>query len=135
MRRYAAYFVWSFLIAAAIGCLESLQALAANLDAVSFDLQINAAPQASLVFDRYNHVVFSFAKEDRTNIALGQVSPSMIAAVLAAEDRHFFEHAGLDPVAIGRAALVDLRHGEARQGGSTITQQLVRQVALTRERT
>jgi 1A family penicillin-binding protein len=134
-KSYVALFAWSFFVAASIVCLESLQGFGANLDEISLAMQVNRAPQASLVFDRDNHVVFSFAREDRTNVSLDQISAALISAVLAAEDRHFFDHAGLDVTAIARAALVDLRHRETRQGGSTITQQLVRQLALTRERT
>lgn len=57
------------------------------------------------------------------------------AAVLAAEDRHFFRHPGLDPIAIARALLANARAGEPVQGGSTITQQLVKNAFLTPERT
>jgi penicillin-binding protein 1B len=57
------------------------------------------------------------------------------AAVLAAEDRWFFRHPGIDPVAIVRALVVDLRLGTAAQGGSTITQQLVKNAFLSPRRT
>jgi 1A family penicillin-binding protein len=59
----------------------------------------------------------------------------MISAVVAAEERYFFKHAGMDLFGLARAAWVNLRAGAKKQGASTITQQLVRQVALTRERT
>jgi penicillin-binding protein 1B len=57
------------------------------------------------------------------------------AAVLAAEDRNFFRHPGVDPFAVLRALVHDLRSGEARQGGSTLTQQLVKNAFLTPHRT
>src|SRR3989441_7185728 len=57
------------------------------------------------------------------------------AAALAAEDRHFFQHPGVDPVAIVRALVADLRVRERRQGGSTITQQLVKNAFLSPHRT
>ena len=56
-------------------------------------------------------------------------------AVLAAEDRNFFRHPGVDPLAIVRALLVDLRARSAVQGGSTLTQQLVKNAFLTPHRT
>ena len=56
-------------------------------------------------------------------------------AVLAAEDRDFFEHRGVDPIGIARAACQDIRGGGVQQGGSTITQQYVKLVYLTNERT
>ena len=55
-------------------------------------------------------------------------------AVLATEDRRFYSHFGLDLIGIARAAYVNLRAGRAVQGGSTITQQLAKNVFLTRER-
>jgi penicillin-binding protein 1A len=73
--------------------------------------------------------------EDRVSVAYDELPPVLIAAVLAAEDQDFFEHAGLDPIAIGRAAWSDIRDKGSRQGGSTITQQYVKNVYLTNERT
>jgi penicillin-binding protein 1B len=62
--------------------------------------------------------------------------PSMCRrAVLAAEDRNFFRHPGVDPLAIVRALIVDLRAGTTVQGGSTLTQQLVKNAFLTPHRT
>jgi penicillin-binding protein 1A len=54
--------------------------------------------------------------------------------VLATEDRDYYEHGGVDPVGIGRALYNDLRGGGVKQGGSTITQQYVKNVYLTSER-
>src|SRR5919106_1204922 len=79
-------------------------------------------------------LVFWFASEDRTNVPLERVSPTMITAVLTAEDRYFFTHAGMDVFGLARAAWVDLKARAVKQGGSTITQQLIRHVALTTDR-
>ncbi len=75
-------------------------------------------------------------EEDRVNVTLDEVPQVAINAVVAAEDRDFFEHGGVDPVGIARAALSDIRGSSAsQQGGSTITQQYVKNVYLTNERT
>ncbi|HSF38671.1 MAG TPA: PBP1A family penicillin-binding protein [Thermoanaerobaculia bacterium] len=58
----------------------------------------------------------------------------VVQAVLAAEDSSFYWHPGVSPTGIARAALVNLRRGEVSQGGSTLTQQLVKNVFLTHER-
>jgi penicillin-binding protein 1B len=58
-----------------------------------------------------------------------------VEAVLAAEDRRFYQHVGIDVVAMLRATAANLRQGGIRQGGSTITQQLARTLFLTGERT
>ncbi len=72
--------------------------------------------------------------ENRVSVHLDQVPKVVVDAVLAAEDREFFDHAGIDPVGIARATWADVRGG-ALQGGSTITQQYVKNVYLDRERT
>lgn len=59
-------------------------------------------------------------------VELGAVDSLLIAATLAAEDRRFFHHPGIDPLAIARAAWQNLRAGRAISGGSTLTQQLVK---------
>jgi penicillin-binding protein 1B len=73
--------------------------------------------------------------ERRKLITLNQAPGNLIHAVLAAEDRHFYSHYGLDPIGIMRALCVNLLHGGIRQGGSTITQQLAKNYFLTSERT
>jgi penicillin-binding protein 1A len=115
-------------------CLGSLHVFATGLDRLTSDIELDAAPEASLVYDRHGTLVFSFASEDRTNVPLDGVSPAMISAVLAAEDRHFFRHVGMDFIGIARAAWVDVQARAVKQGGSTITQQLIRQIALSRDR-
>ncbi|MFQ5972129.1 MAG: transglycosylase domain-containing protein, partial [Alphaproteobacteria bacterium] len=67
-------------------------------------------------------------------VALDQLPPYLPRAVLATEDRRFYEHSGLDPRGIARAMLANLRKGRIVQGGSTITQQLAKNLFLTRER-
>jgi penicillin-binding protein 1A len=74
------------------------------------------------------------AEEDRINVTLDRVPRVLVAAVLSAEDKDFFRHGGIDPVGIGRALYYDLRERSAQQGGSTITQQYVKNVFLTSER-
>ncbi len=59
---------------------------------------------------------------------LGEVSPRLVDATLASEDRAFFSHDGVDRLAILRAALLNVRRGRAVSGGSTVTQQLVKRI-------
>jgi penicillin-binding protein 1B len=73
--------------------------------------------------------------EDRVLVRLDEVPELLVNALIAVEDRKFFEHHGLDFSAIARAALANLRAGRTVQGGSTITQQLVKNYFLTQERT
>lgn len=73
-------------------------------------------------------------EENRVSKKLKEMAPVLIDAVLAAEDRDFFNHSGVDARAIARATIADLR-GKSLQGGSTITQQYVKNAFLSRERT
>ena len=92
-------------------------------------------PQATLVFDRAGQPAFSFFVEQRIDVPLSSVSQHMIDAVLAVEDRRFLLHRGVDPIRIAGAAWTNLRAGRIVQGGSTITQQLVRASQLSPART
>lgn len=79
--------------------------------------------------------VFKVHHEDRILIEPDAIPPLLTAALKAIEDRKFDRHHGVDVAAIVRAALVNLRHGEIRQGGSTLTQQLVKSYFLDGRRT
>ncbi len=133
--RFGRYFIGCAAAAALVCCLGSLHVFASGLDQLTRGMQLDSVPEASLVYDRHHNLVFSFASEDRTNVPLDQVSAAMVSAVLTAEDRHFFGHVGMDLFGLTRAAWVDLKARALKQGGSTITQQLVRHVALTTDRT
>ncbi|MBW8456328.1 MAG: penicillin-binding protein 1B [Pseudomonas sp.] len=72
--------------------------------------------------------------EDRILIKLDQVPPYLVETLVAVEDREFFNHFGVSPKSIVRAVWVNLTAGQVRQGGSTLTQQLVKNFYLTNER-
>ena len=67
-------------------------------------------------------------------VHLDQMSPYLPAAVIATEDRRFYHHYGIDPIGLARALYVNITSGALVQGGSTITQQLAKNVFLTPER-
>lgn len=72
---------------------------------------------------------------DRVRVTYDDIPEVFILALLATEDRQFFVHSGVDPLAVVRALAADLRNEGIRQGGSTITQQYVKNAYLTSERT
>ena len=74
-------------------------------------------------------------KEDRDPVELRDVPPDLANATIAIEDRRFYTHRGVSPRDMARALWVDLRTNRTAQGASTITQQLVREVWITKERT
>src|SRR3989442_293341 len=73
--------------------------------------------------------------EHRRDVRLDQISPYLRDAVIAAEDHRFYRHPGIDPIAVGRATLHNLKRGRLSEGGSTLTQQLARTLFLSNRRT
>ncbi|BAY65648.1 1A family penicillin-binding protein [Calothrix brevissima NIES-22] len=71
---------------------------------------------------------------NRQVVALDVISPHLKRAVLASEDSNFYEHHGINPVGIGRAAIANWVAGGVREGGSTITMQLVKNIFLSQKR-
>jgi penicillin-binding protein 1A len=92
-------------------------------------------PQTTRVYDRHKKVIGEIFAERRTVIPMSKVPRHMVLSVLAAEDADFYEHEGLDYTGILRAVGRDIVAGRAAQGGSTITQQVVKLMLLTPERT
>lgn len=74
-------------------------------------------------------------QEDRVLIKLEQVPPYLVETLVAIEDREFFNHFGVSPKGVARAVWINATAGQLRQGGSTLTQQLVKNFYLTNERT
>ena len=73
--------------------------------------------------------------EDRVMVRLREAPPALVAGLVAVEDHRFFEHHGLSPISIARAAWANLRAAAVVQGGSTLTQQLAKNLFLSPERT
>ncbi len=79
--------------------------------------------------------LYGAKQEDRRIVRLSNVPPLLLSGLQAVEDRDFKHHIGIDFAAIARAALANLRAGHTVQGGSTLTQQLVRNLFLNRDQT
>ena len=78
--------------------------------------------------------LFDQKREKRRLVRFADIPKVMVDAVLSAEDKHFFQHAGFDPMGIARAVLVDIKDRRGSQGASTLTQQLARTLWLGPER-
>ncbi len=89
----------------------------------------------SEVFDINGEKIGEFFREKRKLIAIKDIPEKLMQAFIAAEDARFYEHQGINYLAILRAFMVNLREGRKVQGGSTITQQVARSLLLTREKT
>ncbi|GAB4368840.1 MAG: PBP1A family penicillin-binding protein [Deltaproteobacteria bacterium] len=88
----------------------------------------------SKIYDRHNRLVGEIYQEKRTLVPYDRIPKHVVNAFVAAEDANFFTHKGVDLSAIARAALKDLLSVKFAQGGSTITQQTVKQLFLSSEK-
>ncbi|GAB7205268.1 hypothetical protein OS21_17580 [Dickeya oryzae] len=87
------------------------------------------------VYSADGELIAQFGEKRRIPLKLDQIPPMLVNAFIATEDSRFFEHHGVDPQGIVRAAVIALTSGHASQGASTITQQLARNFFLSPERT
>src|SRR3989344_1498372 len=93
--------------------------------------------QSTKIYDSTGKILLYdiYGNEKREIVSFDKVSDNLKHAILASEDARFYEHSGIDFGGIIRAILVDLKLQSASQGASTITQQLIRSVYLTRQKT
>jgi len=94
------------------------------------DLKAPPPPERSRLLAADGSTIAEFFTEDRVNVPLSQVSPVMQKAIVAIEDIRFFSHGAVDLQGTLRAALTNLGKGETAQGGSTLTQQYVKNVLV-----
>ncbi|MFO0561110.1 MAG: PBP1A family penicillin-binding protein [Polyangiales bacterium] len=91
-------------------------------------------PQTTRIFARDGTVIAELFTERRTVIPIEQMPRNLVMALLAAEDADFYRHRGLDYPGMLRALYINVRRGTTAQGASTITQQLIKNILLTSER-
>ncbi|MGO9370739.1 MAG: penicillin-binding protein 1A [Syntrophobacteraceae bacterium] len=92
-------------------------------------------PLVTSVYSADGELIGEFFIERRYLVQLSELPPHLVKAFVAAEDTRFYEHGGVDLIGIFRAMLKNIQAGEIVQGGSTITQQVVKSLLLTPERT
>ncbi len=122
-----------FAVGTLLVCVVLSHLAQAFSDGISSDLSTVESYQpviSSIVFDRNGKPLCSFSLENRTWTDLKNVPRYVQEAFIASEDKTFWTHDGLDPQGIIRAGLHNLEHEEARQGASTITAQVIKQVVL-----
>ena len=120
----AALLVTGLVIALAFPNLPSLEALT------------EYQPKVPLrVYSAEGVLIGEFGEERRAVVSIAEVPPQLKAAILAAEDERFYQHAGIDYIGVLRAAYANLVAGGRRQGASTITMQVARNFFLSSEKT
>jgi penicillin-binding protein 1A len=91
--------------------------------------------EATQVFDGDGKLLSKLFEENRTVVSINNIAPDLQNAIVANEDIRFYKHLGVDPIGILRAAFVNLKSGNVVEGGSTITQQLAKNMFLSQEQT
>jgi penicillin-binding protein 2A len=112
--------------------LGMMTASAYQLDISSLE---NPLPMPLVIYDRNDNVVAERSTVKFTAVPLSSVSETFITALIAVEDKRFYEHSGVDIRAIMRSFLGNLKAGSIVGGGSTLTQQLAKNIFLSSERT
>lgn len=113
---------------------DYIQKLEGTLPPVS-KLKNYSPPLPTIIYSSEGTKIGELFKEKRYPIAVSKVSPVLVKSFLASEDARFYEHIGIDPKGLIRAGIFFVLKQGAKQGGSTITQQLAKNVLLSRERT
>ena len=100
------------------------------------DTVVNYAPkQSSQFFDKDGNLIANtFIEENREYVKYDDIPARIIEGLVAIEDTQFFEHSGINPDAISRAIIKDIKAGGFVEGASTLTQQLIKMLILTREK-
>jgi 1A family penicillin-binding protein len=124
--------LFCLLLAAAVGVYAWLLADLPSAD----DLQGHASASSSKIYDRYARLLFEMLPPEtgrHSPVSLSEMPLALRQAIIATEDASFYRNQGVEPWAIVRALWINLRGGEVLSGGSTITQQLARNLLLDAE--
>src|SRR5690242_14948478 len=134
--RIGRVFYWGAVLGlwAAIAVVGVIIWVGAHLPAIQ-SLEIPKRPPTIQIVGVDGSLLASRGEMAGTNVALKDLPPYLPKAFIAIEDRRFYSHYGVDPVGIARAAVTNLLHRGVSQGGSTLTQQLAKNLFLTQERT
>src|SRR6478609_5392483 len=134
--RIGRLFYWGVVLGlwAAIAIVGVVIYVGAHLPPIQ-SLEIPKRPPTIQIVGMDGSVLATRGEMPGTNVSLKDLPPYLPKAFIAIEDRRFYSHYGVDPVGIGRAAVANVLHRGVSQGGSTLTQQLAKNLFLTQERT
>ncbi len=130
-----ARFFWTCIIFITLAAAGYVYWAVRDLPPVSTVVEEGVNPSKwTQVFGNNDTPILSYGKFHHKQVPLKEISPHFIESLIATEDRRFYNHFGIDPLSIARAIFIDLTQGRLAEGGSTLTQQLARNVFLSNER-
>jgi penicillin-binding protein 1A len=113
--------------------VSTYQALAANMPDLD-DYHSTELAQTSLIYDTNGNIVDQlYGVQNRFVVPLEEVDPTLRQAIISIEDHRYYEHRGLDFQAIGRAAVENVKSLSIQEGGSTLTQQLIKNTYIAQQ--
>jgi len=139
-RRFRTFLIWVEVIvlaflATVIGVVGGAFYHVSKMLPTGIDLETYKPTEATKIFSSDGVLLGQLYEENRETVALTDIPKDLQNATVAIEDWRFYKHLGVDFVGMGRAFFTNLRSGHLSQGGSTITQQLARNIYLTRKKT
>ena len=124
-----------FLLPAVLGANSVAKAVIPSLTVEGIDFDVTSLPQRSTFYYNDGKTEFAdFYTQNREVVPLKKISKAMQQAVVAREDKRFFDHSGVDVQGVLRAFVQTYLKGGDQQGGSTLTQQYVKNVLATQAR-
>ena len=108
----------------------SARTVSESMDHLPSDLTAEPLAQRTRMLDRNNNLLATFYDENRVNVPLESVAPIMKRAMVAIEDYRFYQHGALDLKGTLRAFVTNQAEGSVSQGGSSITQQMVKMTLI-----
>ena len=135
-KRFGRVAYWGLVLGlwAMIAAVGAVVWVGAHLPSIS-SLEIPKRPPTIQIVGTDGSVIATRGEMPGANVALKDLPPYLPNAFIAIEDRRFYSHFGIDPIGIARAAIANVLHRGVSQGGSTLTQQLAKNLFLTQERT
>ncbi|WP_088035486.1 transglycosylase domain-containing protein [Evansella clarkii] len=124
-----------FFLLGAIGVWMAVSHYMTESEALDLSELEDPLPEPTEIYNANGEVITELQAHNFTSVPLSEIPAIMIEAVVAVEDERFYEHSGFDYRAIGRSALRNIRAGGISEGGSTITQQLAKNLYFSAERT
>ncbi|NTU25358.1 PBP1A family penicillin-binding protein [Bacillus tequilensis] len=104
-------------------------------DAPKLDENKLKTPYSSTIYDKNGKEIAEYGSEKRSYVSIDEIPDVVKEAFIATEDARFYEHHGIDPVRIGGALVANFTDGFGAEGGSTITQQVVKNSLLSHQKT